>query len=248
MNTSSRFSTQGNGNGNGPTNGNGNGNGAAVLDTPPNGNKKTKPAPTTAPTETPTPQTTDPTADTSQLNGQRDSSGRFIKGNRGGPGNPYNRHVANLKVWLAEIMDKAAIQRIGRKMLALAEGGNVQASRLLMQYSMPKEVKPDQMDLDEWKLFKEDGEIFALMTAEVGKPSSIIALEMLRTTRPGISDSFIDMTANMLTTPDNRLAEVRERMDRDPAWGMEYLQKGQSILPEKPRGKTSKGTGKRVNR
>src|SRR5262245_35123958 len=60
----------------------------------------------------------------------RDSRGRFAKGNRGGPGNPFARRVARLRTLLLEIVSEDDLRRILRKLVELAGAGDLAAARL----------------------------------------------------------------------------------------------------------------------
>ncbi len=62
----------------------------------------------------------------------RDRRGRFVKGNPGGPGNPHARKVAVLRGELLGAVSRTALRRVVKRMVALAEGGDVQAAKLLL--------------------------------------------------------------------------------------------------------------------
>src|SRR5262245_41194915 len=47
----------------------------------------------------------------------RDGRGRFAKGTRGGPGNPYNREVARIKQTLQSLMTEEDVLAMGRAMI-----------------------------------------------------------------------------------------------------------------------------------
>jgi hypothetical protein len=89
---------------------------------------------------------------------ERDGRGRFLPGNGGGPGNPFNRRVAALrKLMLAELSDEGA-RRLTRKMLEQAEQGDMSAARVFLQFTMGRagpSIDPDRVDVDEWRLAQE---------------------------------------------------------------------------------------------
>jgi len=66
--------------------------------------------------------------------GWRDEKGRFVKGNPGGPGNPYSRQVAELKRALFDAVTYEDIKRLAKALLKQALNGNVNASKLLLSY------------------------------------------------------------------------------------------------------------------
>ena len=70
----------------------------------------------------------------------RDAGGSFLKGNRGGPGNPHARQVALLKSALHEALTEDGIAAVARAMLEKAKQGDVAAARLLLEYGIGKPV------------------------------------------------------------------------------------------------------------
>jgi hypothetical protein len=85
----------------------------------------------------------------------RDSNGRFTKGNAGGPGNPYNRRVAELRRALMSVVSDEDICAIGRVLLEKAKSGDLAAIKLLFTYLLGKPAAapdPDAVDLHEWQL------------------------------------------------------------------------------------------------
>jgi hypothetical protein len=90
-------------------------------------------------------------------NGQ-DARGRFTKGNKGGPGNPFNRRVARLRTLLLEIVTEEDLRGVLRKLVERAREGDVASARLLLTYLIGRPVDavdPDRVDLDEWRLLQE---------------------------------------------------------------------------------------------
>jgi hypothetical protein len=85
----------------------------------------------------------------------RDATGRFTKGNPGGPGNPYYRRQAELKRMLLASVTDADIQSVMQVLLGLARGGDLAAIKLFLEYTVgkpSKEVDPDREELHEWQL------------------------------------------------------------------------------------------------
>ena len=62
----------------------------------------------------------------------RDARGRFVPGNPGGPGNPYGAKDAALRRAFLNAVTPEQVERIARKLLELAEAGNVEAANVLM--------------------------------------------------------------------------------------------------------------------
>jgi hypothetical protein len=70
--------------------------------------------------------------------GGRDSRGRFAKGNLGGPGNPYNRRVAELRRIMLEEVSDDAMRCIIQVLLFKAQSGDLAAIKLVLQYVLGK--------------------------------------------------------------------------------------------------------------
>jgi hypothetical protein len=85
----------------------------------------------------------------------RQSNGRFAKGNRGGPGNPFARQVAAFRACLINSVTEEDMEVIVDKLVDWARDGNLQAIKLLFSYLLgtPKPVvEPDELDLNEMHL------------------------------------------------------------------------------------------------
>src|SRR5262245_48271557 len=83
--------------------------------------------------------------------GGRDTRGRFAKGNRGGPGNPYARQVALLRKTLVNFVTEDDMKHIAFVLKMKAESGDIAAIKLLFQYILGKpteSVDPDRLDID----------------------------------------------------------------------------------------------------
>lgn len=87
--------------------------------------------------------------------GDRDAAGRFQPGCKAGPGNPFGRRVAALRKALLDSVSEADMARLGRKLLAQAEGGDVAAAKVLLGYVVGKPaaaVDPDRVEVEAWKI------------------------------------------------------------------------------------------------
>jgi hypothetical protein len=65
---------------------------------------------------------------------ERDTKGRFAKGNRGGPGNPFGCQIAYLRKSLVDAVKAEDFAAIAVALLNKAREGDVAAARLLFQY------------------------------------------------------------------------------------------------------------------
>jgi hypothetical protein len=124
--------------------------------------------------------------------GGRDAHGRFGKGNRGGPGNPFARQVAALRSALLASVTAADIEAVMQGLLRQAKEGNVAAARLLLSYTLGKPaapVDPDTLDLHEFELFRRLPDPAPEMAAAPQRLGLPVALTYLRNALPAIADS-----------------------------------------------------------
>ena len=76
----------------------------------------------------------------------RDSHGRFIRGNPGGPGNPFGQRVAQLRSALFLAVSAADLRALVRKLLQLAKGGDVQAAKVVLNRLLGPPVEVDILE------------------------------------------------------------------------------------------------------
>jgi hypothetical protein len=68
----------------------------------------------------------------------RDSSGRFTRGNPGGPGNPYSRRVSDFRNVLLEAVTDDDLYDIARALVERGKAGDVMAAREVLDRLMGK--------------------------------------------------------------------------------------------------------------
>ena len=68
----------------------------------------------------------------------RDSSGRFTRGNSGGPGNPRAREAARLREVLLTLTTPAHVRKITKKLIEMAIAGDLAAIRELLDRTIGK--------------------------------------------------------------------------------------------------------------
>jgi hypothetical protein len=93
-----------------------------------------------------------------QAKAQRDAKGQFVKGNKGGPGNPYARQVAHLRYALLFTSTAVDIVRAANALKEKAFAGEVAAIKLFFHYVLGKPteaIDPDRIAIDEWQKLKE---------------------------------------------------------------------------------------------
>ena len=87
-----------------------------------------------------------------------EANGQFAKGNKGGPGNPFARQVAQLRKVIINRLTEEDLLAITEALLAKAKQGNVGAAKLLLAYGIGKPASspdPDRLDGQELEHFKE---------------------------------------------------------------------------------------------
>ena len=88
----------------------------------------------------------------------RDARGRFTKGNKGGPGNPFAREVAVLRATMIHAFTPKIFMRLVEVLRQRAEGGDMVAMKLILQYVLGKPaetVDPDRIAIDEWQKLRD---------------------------------------------------------------------------------------------
>ena len=81
--------------------------------------------------------------------------GRFRPGNKGGPGNPFARQVAEIRKLLLNTVPGERLAKIVLAMVDKAEAGDVAAAKLVLQYTVGKPaetVEPDRIEIDDHRL------------------------------------------------------------------------------------------------
>ena len=90
-------------------------------------------------------------------NSGRGASGRFFKGNAGGPGNPFARRLAALRQVFLDVVTDDELRIIVGQLMVMAKLGDLAAIKLVLQYTLGKPseaVDPDTLDVQEMDLFR----------------------------------------------------------------------------------------------
>jgi hypothetical protein len=75
-------------------------------------------------------------AETTAPTSNHDASGRFVRGNRGGPGNPLGGRIGEMRQIIVDALTNDAVRKLADAMIERAQDGNVAAARLLLQYAL----------------------------------------------------------------------------------------------------------------
>jgi hypothetical protein len=133
-----------------------------------------------------------------------DAKGRFAPGNGGGPGNPYARQVAELKKILLEETTPERLRNIIKKLLTLAEEGNVPAIKLVLSYALGKPqpaANPDQISFDEWQRLRETHDLTREMPMLAKAPDPELPLGILRVLREVGSEAQSTEALGLVSLP-----------------------------------------------
>ena len=126
---------------------------------------------------------------TTEPKSQRDANGRFVKGNSGGPGNPFARQVAALRRALIDAITEEDIKDIATAMLIKARAGDVAAAKLVFSYVLGRPAEapdPDRLDLDDWQLLHEK---VVTDQAQIMKPMCGVPLDWLLKVMPFVVET-----------------------------------------------------------
>lgn len=82
---------------------------------------------------------------TAETNG-RAANGQFVKGNSGGPGNPHGGKVARLRAAILSAVTPEDIDAIVRAMIQRAKGGDMVATKELLDRAIGKHTDGDMTE------------------------------------------------------------------------------------------------------
>jgi len=81
-----------------------------------------------------------------QVTGDRDATGRFVRGNPGGPGAPLGGQAQALRAKLMATVTPARLGQVVETLVALALEGDVHACRLLLSYALGPPIAHDILE------------------------------------------------------------------------------------------------------
>jgi hypothetical protein len=168
----------------------------------PSSRRSTAPAPDPAPFADPA-VPPDDTGDPSpaQPAPGRDGGGRFTKGNKGGPGNPFGRQTAAFRTQLLEAVTKEDMAAICTTLIWRARAGSVPHVKLLFSYIIGKPtepVNPDTLDRQEMDQYRQEigMEDLACKVGQAMTPE--MACTIVQTVRPVIMERVCDAIVDQL--------------------------------------------------
>jgi hypothetical protein len=113
----------------------------------------------------------------------RDAGGRFAKGNKGGPGNPFARRCAELRQALLNSVTEDDIAALAKRLLLQAKGGDMAAAKLLLTYVIgtpAPAADPDRLDRHELELLNSLPKAGLGIMAHMGRVAPALLLELAR--------------------------------------------------------------------
>ncbi len=156
----------------------------------------------------------------------RDASGRFAKGNAGGPGNPFGRLMAQLRSAFCRRISQEEIELVAETLLERAKAGDVAAARLVLNYSIGKPteaVNPDTLDLQEWDVYRKSPvSLDDLHRIVEGIPVEVVG-RLVRTAKPFLNAGVAETVMNVLmprpkqSRKERRAARRRRTAEAAPA-------------------------------
>jgi hypothetical protein len=148
------------------------------------------------------PDQTVPSADASQPAGeQRDSQGRYLKNNAGGPGNPHARYCARMLEMFRNSITDEEMYGLCRVLFERASGGDMGALKMIWQYKLGKPLpapNPDMIDRDEWDHFQKDAMTLEEMKQVLGQLPSRIGNAIVSSALPSITSAISHTLAHQL--------------------------------------------------
>jgi hypothetical protein len=144
----------------------------------------------------------------------REPNGHFAKGNPGGPGNPYARQVAQMRVRALDRVSGDDVEAILGKMVELAKAGDVPAARLVLQHTLGRPVAsahPDRLDQDEVEAFQANAmrqDSFSLVGSTPVEPVLLAVREL----SPAKAEKFRD---NLLANIQAQIAAEQKAKPAD---------------------------------
>jgi hypothetical protein len=187
-----------------------------------------------------------------------DARGRFAKGNRGGPGNPFARQTAALRRALTAAVTEADMQAVAGQLVTQAKLGHLAAIKLLLAYVLGKPaepVNPDTLDVQEWQLYQQTPVTSEALSTVLESMHADLACTIARAALPEVAQAQARHLAGQLDpeptvptpAPVATTANAGERASAEPAptaaacaapesADVDRPQTGETVSPDRPSG------------
>jgi hypothetical protein len=123
-----------------------------------------------------------------------DTKGRFVRGNPGGPGNPFARRTALYQKALRQVVSLEDMREVMTVVKLKAKSGDMAATKIMFTYAAGKgvhAVEPDRLDIDEWKLTVEEAVDARDMKAIMTRLPVECANDIARAALPALGDGMM---------------------------------------------------------
>jgi hypothetical protein len=117
----------------------------------------------------------------------RDLLGKFMAGNPGGPGNPYNRQIGMFKRAIQSATTPEEAKSLARKIYDMAMEGNLAAAKIYFTYTVGKPdnpIDPDRVDVHEIELYRDVAPLKTEMATFMAAGKAETNLHVVRTVQP----------------------------------------------------------------
>jgi len=141
----------------------------------------------------------------------RDPCGRFIRGNAGGPGNPFARRVAALRSALLEAITPERMRQLAERMHARALAGDIAAAALLLRYTLGNPgpaVDPDRLELESFRLLCESPDMVDVLRARNDLIAPALAAKILAGNLPVTGGGFVEKLKSKRDETANKVDEM----------------------------------------
>jgi hypothetical protein len=141
-----------------------------------------------------------PQPSTNGRNG-RDTKGRFARGNKGGPGNPFARRVASFRAAVCQEATADDFRELARLLVMMAKGGDLAAMKLLFTYTVGRPgdtVDPDTLDWQEWQMYQQTAATPEALSAVLKSVPQEVACTLIRAVMPFVAENMRQKTVEAL--------------------------------------------------
>jgi hypothetical protein len=166
----------------------------------------------------------------------RDLFGRFMAGNPGGPGNPYNRQTALFKKAIQSATTPDEAKSLARKIYDMAMEGNLAAAKVYFTYTVGKPdnpIDPDRVDVHEIEIYRDTAPLKTEMGTFMAAGKAETSLHVVRTLQP-LAAALQHQQMASVFRPKVETPEARQKRETEEAAKMQ--EKLNSPGPELPDG------------
>jgi hypothetical protein len=149
----------------------------------------------------------------------RDLLGKFMAGNPGGPGNPYNRQIAMFKRAIQSATTPEEARALTRKIYDMAMEGNLAAAKIYFTYTVgkpDKPIDPDRVDVHEIELYRDVAPLKTEMATFMAAGKAETNLHVVRTVQPMTAAMQQQQMAGVFK-PKVETPEARQKREAEEA-------------------------------